>query len=329
MQTASSNICESYTDKMPETDFYTLCTRSLLRCYHNKKQLMKYYLCIVLLAGVFNRACAQSDVATAKWMAQPVVIDGENTEWGRSLNFYDVDTKLSFALGSDSNNIYLCFESENGPNQMKIMRAGMNIELSTKGKNKHEVFIAYPLPQKEQEPAATGTDTANNGTSSFTHQVHDAASFKTNYLGKHTVMDVKGFASANGEVPVKNASGLNVAMNWDSASNLIYEIAIPKKEFFGAHYSPKEASEEITLSVEVNALKHMPTEGGNKNSDGESHGEGMNGGGMHGSGMEGGGMHGGGSYGGGKQWSEADRESLGVKTSFKQKFVLGTKDAQN
>jgi hypothetical protein len=300
----------------------------------NKKQLMKYYFCIILIAGVFDHLLAQSDVATAKWMAQPVIIDGENTEWGRSLNFYDEDTKLSFALGSDSNNIYLCFESENGPNQMKIMRAGMNIELSTKGKNKHEVFIAYPLPQKEQEPVTTGTDSSNNNTSSFTHQVHDAASFKTNYLTKHAVMQVKGFASANGEIPVKNASGLNVAMNWDSASNLFYEIAIPKKEFFGADYSPKEASEEITLSVEVNALKHMPSEGQNKSGDGESHGEGMNdggmhGGGMHGSGMGGEGMHEGGSYGGGKQWSEADRESLGVKTSFKQKFVLGTKDAQN
>src|ERR1700759_2430565 len=114
--------------------------------------LMKYYLCIVLLAGVFDHVLAQSDVATAKWMTQPVIIDGQNTEWGQSLNFYDEDTKLSFALGNDSNNIYLCFESESGPNQMKVTRAGMNITLSAKGKTKHEVSIAYPLPQKEQEP---------------------------------------------------------------------------------------------------------------------------------------------------------------------------------
>ena len=68
-------------------------------------------------------------------------------------------------------------------------------------------------------------------------------------------MQVSGFSTANGIVPVQD-TGLQVAVNWDSASNLIYEVAISKKEFFGAEYTAKEAMEDITLSVELNALPH-------------------------------------------------------------------------
>src|SRR5690349_1444958 len=102
---------------------------------------------ILLLAGAYVNANAQSDVATAKWMQQSVKIDGKLMEWQQPLNFYDDETKLLFDIANDSNNIYLSFESKEEIDQMKLMRAGMKITLSTKGKSKHEASVIYPLPQ--------------------------------------------------------------------------------------------------------------------------------------------------------------------------------------
>ncbi|MEP6465663.1 MAG: hypothetical protein ABJB05_05135 [Parafilimonas sp.] len=277
---------------------------------------MKYFLFVLLLACMHVNSYAQSEVATARWTQQPVIVDGENTEWG-SLNFYDDDTKLSFGIANDSNNIYLCFESADELNQMKMMRAGMKITLSEKGKEKHQATIIFPLPQnKEQLPQSQGDTTSNN--TPYFHQVHNAASFRENFIANHRLMSVTGFSSANGEIPIDSITGLKAAINWDSTSNLYYEVAIAKKELFGNDFSAKDATADITLNVEINALQH---------SSGENTGSSGMHGGYHGN-NGGSGMHfnnvneNNNESGEQKQNMNADRASLGVKTSFKQKFVL-------
>ena len=69
-------------------------------------------------------------------------------------------------------------------------------------------------------------------------------------------MQLTGFAISNGEVSTKDLL-VNIAMNWDTSSNLIYEICIAKKDFFGPAYASVKNLGEITLNVEINGLK-MP-----------------------------------------------------------------------
>ncbi|HEY2726676.1 MAG TPA: hypothetical protein VGI61_05855 [Parafilimonas sp.] len=290
---------------------------------------MKYFLFVLLSVCFYVSSYSQSDVSTARWMQQPLIVDGKNTEWG-SLNFYDDDTRLSFGIANDSNNIYLCFESADELNQVKIMRAGMKVTLSSKGKAKHDATIAFPLPQNNKQ-LPQQSNPANNVESSNTtyqHPVHDAASFRENFVTNHRVMNVSGFASANGEVPIDSITGLKAAINWDSTSNLYYEIAIAKKDFFGNDYSAKDAAADITLSVEINALQHSSNESSGSSGSGYHGGYHGNGGGMRG----GNGMHGGYHSNNGnennneggeeRQNADAGKVSLSVKTSFKQKFVL-------
>lgn len=283
---------------------------------------MKSNFILFLLLNISFHVCAQSDVSTAKWMH--VIVDGNSSEWG-SLNFYDDQTQLNFGLANDSNYIYLCFATTTEPVEMKMMRAGMKITLSTKGKPRHEASILFPLPQTKQPPH---TDSImNEGSNDNNHPVFNKETFRQNYIAHHTAMQVSGFTTLNGEVPIKD-SLIQVAVNWDSASNLIYEIAIAKKEFFGASYTTKESMEDITLSAEINGLSKSEL-----GSEGKTNGyqkTGMQTGGMHdGGGMHGGGMRGGGFNGGGRYGGEArnpminsNSPSLSTKTSFKQKFVL-------
>ncbi len=299
---------------------------------------MKYLFLLVLLINIYFNSSAQSDVSTAKFMH--VTIDGDDSEWG-SLNFYDDETQLNFAIANDSNNIYLCFVPGNQSAEMKMMRAGMKITFSTKGKSKHEASILYPLPQTKQPELKDSVNNKNNYDSS-SHPAFNKETFRQSYIAHHATMQVNGFATLNGEVPVKD-SLIHVAINWDTSSNLIYEVAIAKKEFFGAGYTVKDDKDDITLSVELNGLSHSETGDAKTGGyhSGDANGGDMSGGGGHGGGMHGGGggMHGGGggSHGGGGGFNGANEKyqsqegallnnpnhaSLNEKTSFKQKFVL-------
>ncbi len=275
---------------------------------------------------------AQSDVATAKWMH--VTVDGNNNEWG-SLNFYDDQTQLNFGIANDTNNIYLCFSAGNGPAQMKLMHAGMKITLSTKGKPKHEASILFPLPQNKQQQFTDSAFNKNNSPAPGAQPVFNKETFRQSYVAHHSVMQVSGFASANGEISTSD-SDIHVAVNWDSSSNMIYEVAIAKKEFFGNGFTTKDVLSDITLDVELNGLSHSET--GDAKTGGGSHGGGMHGsmegensgGGSHGGGIHGSGMHGGGFNSDGQHGSNSpnanmnnsNNVSLNQKTSFKQKFIL-------
>ncbi len=295
---------------------------------------MKYFFSL-LLATICLTGFAQ-DVSTAKFIH--IKVDGNDSEWG-SLNFYDDETQLNFAIANDSNNIYLCFATNSEAAEMKLMRAGMKMTLSTKGKSKHEASILYPLPQTKQPDFKDSADRKEFGDSSA-RPAFNKETFRQSYIVHHATMQVSGFATINGEIPIKD-SAIQVAINWDTTSNLIYEVAISKKEFFGEGYTAKDDKDDITLSVELNGLSHSETgdaktggyHNGNTSSGDMSGGEGGHGGGMHGGGMHGGGggTHGGGGGFNGASEKYADAQnslmhpssaSLNTKTSFKQKFVL-------
>src|SRR4051794_25538365 len=108
---------------------------------------MKYFFPLIAFISIYFNSAAQSDASTAKFVH--VTIDGNDSDW-HSLNFYDDETQLNFGIANDSNNIYLCFATAHQSAEMKLMRAGMKITLSTKSKPKHEASIVYPLPQVKQ-----------------------------------------------------------------------------------------------------------------------------------------------------------------------------------
>jgi len=286
---------------------------------------MKKNFMLMICMNICLHVIAQSDVSTSKWMH--VTADGNNKEWG-SLSFYDDETQLNFGIANDSENIYLCFLTGTQAAEMKLMRAGMKITLSEKGQSKHEASIIFPLPQTKQQ-FKDSSFSKNNPPATGTQPAFNKETFRQNYIAKHTTMQVNGFTNANGEIST-NDSDIHVAVDWDTSANMVYEIAIAKKAFFGAGYSAKDALNDITLNVELNGLSKSETGDAKNGKGGGAHGGfhgGMNGGGGT---DDGGGTHGGDGFNGGGSYHKPqlnpmnsdDNVSLNRKTSFKQKFVL-------
>lgn len=186
-----------------------------------------------------------SQTSVSKWCSKEIVIDGYAPEWSSPLRFYDAETKLFFAFMNDSTNLYLCFQSNDKRNQVKINRAGMKVSIHTKGKEKHKASIDFPLTDSK----------LNFAREELSEEVEpDVLSMKNSFLLQNTNMLTQGFASQNGNFSIRDSVGIHAAMNWNEKSIMTYEIAIPLKELFGLNYSSKDLTKVITLIIQVNAI---------------------------------------------------------------------------
>jgi hypothetical protein len=233
----------------------------------------------------------------SRWAKQPITIDGNSSEWREVLNFYDTKTQLLYGVINDSTNLYLCLQEPDQMHQMRLMRAGLTVNLSVKGQSKHNVTIIFPIKNQDAERT---TDKEKG-------QRPDMSQLRDKFLLESTKMSIKGFATPDGVVPSHNNRGLNVAVNWDSTGRMNYEIAIPWSELIKTSFSAAELSNDISFEVAINALQPPKVPQGQ---------------GKGGKGGKGGGNRGGGGYQGGG--GNYNRGALFAPMSFKQKVHVAT-----
>ncbi|MGZ3884738.1 MAG: hypothetical protein ACXVPQ_01020 [Bacteroidia bacterium] len=259
-------------------------------------RLILSLLCACSLSGF-----SQLDVSTAKWKNN-VKTDGFATEWNLPLGFFNSETKLFFAAANDSSTLYLCFQCNDENAQVKINCAGMKVELSSKGKNKFDASVSFPLTDSKSRFA---------GDDLIAGKTPNISTLKTTFMVQNTNMDLHGFATQNGVMPLKDSAGISAAMNWDQRNVMTYELAIPFKELFGAGFTPADLEKVITLTVEVNGV----TKTEESNIDGSSAAMGASSMGAT-AGMTGGMPGGGGNI--------KERKPIFDKNKFKEKFKLRT-----
>jgi hypothetical protein len=280
----------------------------------------------VLLALTLN-GMAQSDVSKARWKSKEIVIDGNDREWAKPLNFYDDKSGLLFAICNDRQNVYFAFTVNDEMKMRKLMGAGWSIELSSKEKErKFNATLTFPAIKLSGMGKRPGSEFEKKVPG---NPLIDAYRLQIQAIG------AKGFLSNQTELKLNDKNGIDIAIGTDSSRFIVYEIAIPLKELMAGNSA--QLDELINLNVSVNAMDR-PTggdrEGRAGRSGGGSRGEmsemggGMEGGGRSGGGRGGmgGGMggRGGMSRGGGgySNGGSGDRTGLFEKASFKQKFTL-------
>ena len=284
----------------------------------------------VLLALTLN-GMAQSDVSKARWKSKEIVIDGNDREWAKPLNFYDDKSGLLFAICNDRQNVYFAFTVNDEMKMRKLMGAGWSIELSSKEKErKFNATLTFPAIKLSGMGKRPGSEFEKKVPG---NPLIDAYRLQIQAIG------AKGFLSKQTELKLNDKNGIDIAIGTDSSRFIVYEIAIPLKELMAGNSA--QLDELINMNVSVNAMDR-PTggdrgdrEGRAGRSGGGSRGEMSEmGGGMEGGGRSGGGRGGmGGGMGGGRggmsrggggysNGGSGDRTGLFEKASFKQKFTL-------
>ncbi len=259
----------------------------------------------------FTPIKAQDFTSRSSWQQARVSVDGRSNEWEKPLNFYSSEGGLTYTISNDSNFIYLCFNCNNGMKAAKLMRAGWDIELSSKEKaRKFDVSISFP-GKKHESKEEPKEDYKANRTESFSDKIN-------NYILHLTGISGSGFKTQQGEIKLNSENGIQIAIGEENPQNLIYEMAIPFSELMDTKLL--QYNEQFKLKVQIKGLDNPVNNGG-----GNYQGGGMNS--MNGnSGMRGAG--GGGMRGGGQGMTRnypADRNLMFEKVSFKLKFNLSSK----
>jgi len=261
---------------------------------------------------------AQSDISKARWKSKEIIIDGNDREWAKPLNFYDDKSGVLFAICNDTKNVYLAFTVKDEMNMWRLISAGWSVELSSKEKDRRfNATLTFP--------AVKITGMGKQPGSEFEKKVPGNPVIDS-YRAQLKSVAVNGFLSNQTAIKLNEHDSIDIAIGADSSRLIVYEIAIPLKELMPD--SSIQLDELITLSVAVNALAR-PSGSGDRSA--RSGGEMLEtGGGMSGEmggggpgGRMGGGRPGGMPRGGGySSGGPGNGNDSFPRVSFKQKFIL-------
>jgi hypothetical protein len=245
---------------------------------------MKIFLFAIIVCFTPFLGQAQADL---KWVDAPIEINGNDTDWGQMLRFYDGDSKLKYDLRNDNEFLYLVFTTDNETVQTKLQHVGATITLKTKTKPKTTatLSLANIVPSGAITQRKPGEKPSRS-------------EYRTQFMLNRPNLFAEGFVFTNGTITENDTNGIVYAVNWDTANVFTLEIKIALRELGGEFYSiPAMQKKSIALQVELPALER-PSGGDEGGSIGTGGGMKQNQGAMGGS-MGGGGMGNGGMPAGG------------------------------
>ncbi len=165
-----------------------------------------------------------------------VIIDGIASEWGNTLPYTNDEAKISYVLSNDKTNLYLAVKTKDAVMQNDILSSGITFSVDTKGRKRNTSFITFPVSGQTDANAFAGMNTAQLNTE----------------LTKFSKIYMEGFKGvSDGQLKVKNAYGIQVAIGYDADGSLIYEEAIPLT-LFNADVA---ANKEWAFNIKINGLQ--------------------------------------------------------------------------
>jgi hypothetical protein len=257
--------------------------------------MRKFFLFIILIYVSFS--CAEKKYTTASWQNNPVNVDGIMSEWPDPLRFYDMDSKLSYSISNDHQNLYFCCTVSSEYLQRKILNSGIDFGIDTLGKKSFGVKISYTfgkLSARGQtiQPAQNQDSKAMANTGQNWKQ--NRSENKTRPLTESTDLELNGFKpgiAKNIPLARPNDAGIMAAINFDERGFMNYELLIPFSTFYKPELTQSDSNRIFSYEIKINGETKA---GGSASGNYRMSGGGMRGGGMRG----GGGMHGGGMRGG-------------------------------
>jgi uncharacterized membrane protein YgcG len=243
---------------------------------------------------------------TLKAPPAKIVIDGDIREWGDSLTYYSPEERLNYMIANSKDTLYLAVKIYDNTEIARVLNAGLTFSIDPRGKKKETFSLTYPL-------------NTGGGASLYGHKIDEGDGVTQgdrDELMKEKITTLRGIKVVgfskdieDDMITTSNTYGIQTAINYDEAGNLVYEEAIPLK-FFHADLSSKN---DWAFNIKINAIPRPAP----SSQDGET------GGGHHGGGGGGGGGRGGGGgHRGGGGGNPANPSETTKSVDFWGKFYL-------
>jgi hypothetical protein len=180
----------------------------------------------IFAVGMFSAQAQAPAFPTLQTPPSKIMIDGDVKEWGDSLQYYNKENKINYAIANDKENLYMAMRIKDRVQQIRALNAGITFSIDTKGKKRDSFRLTFPLPMA--------------GTSDFNfHAVNEGP---VNQKDRDQLtrdrafllrgIKVEGFKEIdNGLLPGSDDHGITAAINYDQHGYLVCEVVIPLKNF--------------------------------------------------------------------------------------------------
>ncbi len=254
-------------------------------------RVKNYYSWLILFSAALTitlTGCGDQNI-NSKWRTQNLTIDGNDSDWGNSLTFYD---KLNALVGVENDNkfLYLCFVTTDQQLQNKILRMGLTVWFDKTGNNEKKFGIKFPIGFSGMNSQNFTGERYNpdQGERPNPQEINDRI------LKNQTDMEFVGANNEEVRLPIVQLKGVELKIGIKD-SRLVYEMKIPLTHAGGYDYAiSADTGSVISVGLETGKVNFNKGEGrGIQRPNGG--GEGGFGGGMEGGGDDfgGGGMEGG------------------------------------
>lgn len=261
-------------------------------------------LTIESIVFVITMSCSPKvvDVNKNQWQDKGAIADGNPSEW-QALRYTNKNTRLTYDLSNDDQNLYICIQASDETTQLKILKAGMSVWIDTTGGKHEHVGILFPFIDKNSALPEMGPPSGSDRSARI-KKLKDEFLSNTN----NQRVSMVHFKNSLDNLTITNSKDIKI--NWNSYDIMVYEAIIPLKAFFKERLSKADTTRVFGFSVKINALQKPQLSGG------------MPAGGMPGGGMgppPGGRMPSGGVPSGG---GRDDMSELFLEKAFSTKFKL-------
>jgi len=251
---------------------------------------MKRQIQLLFLGALSLTSSAFSQVSSSKWQAQPIVIDGNGSDWVTIPRFFNAESNVKYEFRNDADNLYIILNAADMNTQMQLSSAGFSVKLKIKTSPPIKFSVNFQAPQIGMMPPPKMDE----------EKLVEKTITNRKLIQKDTVL-IEGFMFTKGKI--------------SSEANTEKGISFARSK-----------STPVQLQVNINELsqKGMKKMGGKMNGGMHGGGRGMGGGGR---GMGGGGMPGGGGEmgrgenGGGEtaERPQMQAQGMGNMASFERK----------
>jgi hypothetical protein len=232
---------------------------------------MKIQFTLLAVLLVFSSVFAQ--VSTSKWQSQPIVIDGNGSDWGTLPRFFNADSNMKYEFRNDAQNLYIILKAAERTTQLQLQLAGLSIKLKVKTSPQRKVGITFS--------ASKNSMLQNNQDKLIDKSLSDIES-----IPKDSAM-LDGFQFAKGKIISDNQDQKSICFDHSKSNKdlITYEIRIPLREIFGNEYVLETISaNSIQLLVTINGLSQSDIRKSKDRINGGHYGGGVGNGGRRGMG---------------------------------------------
>lgn len=168
---------------------------------------------------------------------KPVVVDGDNKEWGNDLTYYNADKNIHYTISNDKDYLYMVVKTNDERQLNNILLSGITFSIDTKSRKRKTYSVTFPV----QEMSIT-----NNTTFKTLEEKRNVAKFT-----KSRKIEVSGFKDINEDILYTgNIYKIQTALNFDDNGFLVYEEAIPLSLF----HAEELVNNEWAYNIELNAV---------------------------------------------------------------------------